>query len=416
MTSSVETASPAPALVTASRWGRRRLGLGLAGVAVLAAVGAYLQLHATPAKVTPVVRGSVMEAIYATGTVEAEDRVVIKAKTTGSVTELLVREGATVKRGDLLARIDNPTVAFELKRGQVDRGAASAMAGADSPQISALKAQTEGIRVDLATARQDVERLASLAHSNAIAPAELDRARSRAAQLEAKLSANEAQERVLRADLSTNVVRQDAHVQSLASRLADTEVRSPIDGVVLSKSVAVGELVSINQPLFKVGDTKSLVLEVSVDEADVSRVFDGSEGTTPSKVAVSLYAFPKQAFHGQVLEIMPDANRERKAFLTKVRIEDAPPGLRSGMSAEVNVIAAQQAGALLIPTAAESEGKVWVVEEGRAHRRAVTTGIRDLLRVEVKSGVSEGDLVVVEGIPAMREGARVAAALREPDK
>jgi multidrug efflux pump subunit AcrA (membrane-fusion protein) len=382
----------------------------------------YTELRAIPATVTPVVRGKAIEAIYATGSVEAEERVFVKAKAIGSVEELLVREGATVRRGDLLARIDNPAAGFDLKRGQADRGAASAMASADSPQIAALRAQAQAIRAELAIARQELEHVERLVRSNAVPRVELERAQSRVAQLDGTIAANEAQQRALQMDLSANVARQDVQVKALASRVADTEVRSPMDGVVLSRMVSIGEVVTVNQTLFKIGDTKSLVLEVSVDEADVARVSYGEpdgrdpHDQAPSEVAVSFYAFPKQVFHGRVFEVMPDANRDRKAYVTKVRLTDAPPRMRSGMSAEVNIIASQEDGVLLVPTAAEAEGKVWVVEDGRARRKSVTTGIRDLLRVQIPSGLAEGDLVIVDGHASLREGARVSVTVRDPDK
>src|SRR5262245_62527438 len=87
--------------------------------------------------VTPVVRGKAVEAVYATGTVEADDRVNVKAKASGSVAEILVKQGQAVKKGDLLAQIDNPAVAFDLKRGQAELSAASAQAGGDAPQVAA---------------------------------------------------------------------------------------------------------------------------------------------------------------------------------------------------------------------------------------------------------------------------------------
>lgn len=395
----------------------RAIGLALAGAAAIAAAVGYVRLRPQEVAVTRVVRGKAMDAIYATGTVEAEERVFVRAKAGGSVAELLVKEGARVRRGDRLARIDNPTATFDLKRGEADRGAASAMAAVDSPQIGARRAQADAIQADLTIARQELSRAEQLAASGSIASAEEDRARSRVAQIEASFAANEAQLRALRIDLSANAARQSAQVMSLASRVADTEVRSPIDGVVLSRAIALGEVVTVNQPLFKIGDTTSLVLEVSVDEADVARVHDGlEEGTEPSEVAVSLYAFPGRALRGSVFEVMPDANRERKAFLTKVRLKDPPRGMRSGMSAEVNIIASRRDDVLLVPTQAEADGFVWIVDGGRAARRAVTTGTRDLLRVEIVSGVAEGEMVAVEAPPGLREGARVSAAYREPSK
>jgi RND family efflux transporter MFP subunit len=265
-------------------------------------------------------------------------------------------------------------------------------------------------------ARQDAARLDKLLASGAVANAEVDRAKARVAQLEATLSANEAQQRALRIDLSANTARQAAQVKTLESRLADAEVRAPMDGVVLAKQIEPGEVVAVNQTLFKIGDTARLVLEVSVDEADVARVRE-PEGDSPgSTVAVSLYAFPRQVFAGKIFEILPDANRERKSFLAKVRLDEPPKGLRSGMSGEVNIVIGRKADVLLAPSEAEAEGSVWIVDDGRARRQKVSTGVRDLLRVEIVEGASEGALVVIEGQDRIKDGGRVTVTRKEPDR
>jgi HlyD family secretion protein len=371
-----------------------------------------------PVKVTvaPVVRGRAIDAVYATGTVEAEDRVQVKAKTNGSIAEIRVKEGTVVKKGDLLARIDNPAVTFDLKRGQADLSAATAQSGADAPQLLSLKGQWQSTNAELGAARLELARVEKLAQTGSISSAELDRSRARVAELEGALAANEAQQKALRIDLSANTERHAANVQSLASRVADTDVRAPLDGIVLSKFVEVGEVVGVNQPLFKVGDTRKLILEVSVDEADIGKVREPKSGAGPSSVAVSLYAFPKQIFPGHVFEVLPDANRDRKAFLVKVTFDDPPAGLRSGMSSEVNIIAGQHEGALLADTSAISDDGLWVVEDGRAHRRQVKLGVRDLLRAEILVGIKEGDLVVVAGQDALTDGARVTTTVKTPDK
>ena len=211
-----------------------------------------------------------------------------------------------------------------------------------------MRAQWAAISAELTVANQELTRVERLASSGALSASEVDRARARVAHICGTLAANEAQQKALRIDLlSANAERQAANVQSLASRLAETEVRAPIDGVVLARKVELGEVVMVNQPLLKIGDTRALLLEVSVDEADVARVRDGVEEKPASAAAVSLFAFPAQVFRGRVVEILPDANRDRKAFLVKVRLEAPPKGLRSGMSAEVNIIASERPGALL---------------------------------------------------------------------
>ena len=385
-------------------------------VPALALFLVFSRFKPRPVVVTPVVRGRAIDAVYATGTVEAEDRVQVKARSGGSVAEIRVKEGAVVKKGDVLARIDNPMVSYELKRGQADLSAATAQSGADAPQLRSLKGQWKSADAELGAARQELARIEKLAMTGSVSSAELDRGRARVAELEGAVAANEAQQRALEIDLAANTRRQAANVEALATRVSDTDVRAPLDGVVLSKFVEVGEVVGVNQPLFKVGDTTRLVLEVSVDEADIGKVRDGTTGAPASSVAVSLYAFPKRICAGHVFEVRPDANRDRKAFLVKVRLAAPPPELRSGMSAEVNVIAGQHEDALLCDTSAISEDGLWVVDDGRVRRRQVNVGMRDLLRAEILSGVRERDLVVIGNQDGLTEGTRVSATVKSPDK
>ena len=391
-----------------------RLRLALIALVPLAAVGGIVmkRLAPLPVVVTRVVRGTAIDAVYATGTVEAESRGMVRAKVSGSIAEVVVKEGTAVKKGDLLARIDNPVVSFDLQRGQAELFAASAQGVKDAPQLAALREQARSLEADLTLAKQDRARFDKLVKSGAMTEAELERSTMRVTQLEAAVASNQAQQRALRIDLNANEARSSANVRALSSRVSDTEVRAPSDGVVLSKLIEIGEVVTTNQPLFKVGDISSLVLEVSVDEADVARVHGDKD---PSRAVVSLYAFPKQVFPARVFEVMPDANRERKAFLVKVRLVEPPAGLKSGMSAEANIIIGEKPDAVLAPSAAEQEGAVWLIDGGRAHRKKIAVGIRDLLRVEVTEGLSGDETVVIGGGETLSEGARVKPTMREPD-
>jgi HlyD family secretion protein len=386
-------------------------------VALLAIVGLVVAQRMKPKPIVgmAVVRGKAVEAVYATGTVEAEDRVTVKAKQSGSIAEIFVKEGRAVRKGDLLARIDNPGVTYDLKRGQADLSAANAQAQR-APQIAALGAQSRALEAERDIAKKNLARTNELFASGALPQAELDAARSRVDQIDAQIAAIKAQEEAVRIDLGSAAAQKAAVVDSLAARVADTEVRAPQDGVVLTKLCELGEVVQPNQPLFKVGDTSRLVLEVMVDEADVARVFDGTGKEPASRAAISLYAYGQQTFKGTVFDVLPDANRDRKAFLVKLRFDAAPPGLRSGMSGEVNIVTREHEGVLLAPSQAEDTGAVWVVEDGRAHKRNVKIGIRDLLRFEVAEGVSEGAVVVTEGQSSLAEGAKVSVTLKQADK
>jgi multidrug efflux pump subunit AcrA (membrane-fusion protein) len=376
-------------------------------VSASAAGYAYWARQTLDVPVGTVVKGQAVEAVYATGTVEAENRVTVKARTAGSLLEVLVKPGSSVKRGDLLARIDNRSASLDLERGKVDLRAASVLSAVDAPELSTLSSRAAGLRAELAAAQSELTRVRHLVERGAFPSTELDRVRVRVESLNGSLAANEAEQRGLRVKLDSERDQKAAQVSSLGARLAEADVRAPLDGVVLVRQVEPGEVVSVNQPLFVVGDCTSFVLELSVDESDIARVHDGATGPA-SEVVVSLPAYPERRFVGHVFEILPEGDRVRKTFLAKVRLQDPPLGLRSGMTSEVNVIVRARPG-LLAPASAESEGFAWIVRGGRAHRVAVEVGIRDPLQLEILSGLREGDQVVIESGSKLSEGQQVRA-------
>jgi HlyD family secretion protein len=388
--------------------GRAMRFVVLVVVAVAVVVGVAFKLRPTPVTTTPIIRGDAVQAAYATGTVEAFDRVIVKAKTSGAV-DLKVREGARVKKGDLLAVIDSPTLQHDLDRGRADLLAAAEQAGPHGPQLVALEAQARAIQADLTSAENDRARFTELVASNAVPQIELDHARDKTAALKAQLEANIAQQHALVIELSTRQSMTSAAVGSLSARLSETEVRSPLDGVVLARFIEPGEVAMLNAPLLKVGTDDNLILECAIDEADIGRV------TVGKKVAISLYAFGDKVFEGEVFDILPDADRVKKSYLAKVKFLHPPQGLRSGMTAEVNVILQDRPGALLVPAEAiDANGRVLVVVHGHLEARVPKLGVRDMLRVEVLDGLAEGDEVVVAGAEGLTPGARVRATVKPP--
>jgi HlyD family secretion protein len=393
---------------------------GVVGVVVIPiAVLASLPRAVTVAVVT---RGRALQAVYATGMVEADPRVELKARLAGTIRDLAVREGARVAKGQPLARVENRSLTFDLKRGEADLRAASARARAESPQLAELESRRGALAAELGQAEDELRRDEQLRASQAVPEENVERGRRKVTRLKAELGAQDARLRATRSDLAAERVRLGAVAGSLASVVEDSFVRSPLDGIVLRRRVEDGEAVSQGQALFTVGDTGRLLLEVKIDEADVGQVRVGQAA------AINLYAWPARVFQGTVAEIYPDAERETKTFLARVRMAEPPPGLRSGMSAEVNIVVAEKADALLVPAAAVLgmreagperqcrgtggqgacfEGTVYVVARGRAIRREVTLGLRDARQVETLTGVSAGEQVVVLGGKGLRDGKRV---------
>ena len=278
---------------------RLKLALPLALVAG-AALGAW-QLRRTDVVVTAVTRGVALDAVYATGTVEADDRASVKARLGGSIAECLVREGDVVKKGDILARLDNPAVTFALQRGQTQLSAANHKpAFAVTPNRRARLAgqrhpRRDGVRQDGPGADEEARRQ-RLLHLNRPGPRHDPPVPARRAASRERGAAGRPahQSRLERGP--DRPEREGAGVQ-----VSDTEVRAPLDGVVLRRHVEPGEVVAQNQALFEVGDTSRLVLRVAIDEADVGKVTTNP----PSMAVASLVAFRDRAFQGRVTRHLP---------------------------------------------------------------------------------------------------------------
>lgn len=373
------------------------------GLVLSGAVGAglaYQRLHKVQVRGARVVRGDVMDAVYASGPVEAVERVEVKARISGPIGLLHVRVGQRVRKGELLARVNAPTLGLEVARGKVDMLAARERADV-APQVQALEHQAGALRAQLLQAKADEARTRNLVESGAGTAQELERARVPLSTLEAQLAANRAQQQDLRIALRADAGRQRAGVAALRARATDADVLSPMDGIVLHRHVELGEVVAVSQNVLRIGDLGHLWIEARVDEADIGRVREGGPA------AVRLYAFPGRTYRGKVARILPDADRERKSFEVDLDLAEPIAGLRPGMTAEVNIIVQERRGVLLAPADVVRDRHVWVVHDGRLQRRDVEVGVRDQARVELVRGVSEGEVLVVDEESGLREGALV---------
>lgn len=333
----------------------------------------------------PVTRGEIAASVSATGTLSAVTTVEVGTQVSGTIKEIYVDYNSKVEEGQLIALINPET--FEAQEEQAKANLALAKAGV-------LKANAT-----LDDAKRNLERMKQLASRNLIAQSELDAAQTQYALAEAGLA--EAQAQVAQAQAALKKAQVD---------LKNTRIYSPVNGVVVSKSVDVGQTVaaSFQTPtLFTIAeDLTKMQIETSVDEADIGRVSVGQE------VVFTVDAYPGITFYGSVsqVRIEPITVENVITYTTVVSVENPELKLKPGMTANVTIITDRRPQALRVPSAALrfrpsdhplaggiSGEAVWIVKGGGIHPVAIESGISDGRYVEVASGeVEEGDLVVVE--------------------
>jgi RND family efflux transporter MFP subunit len=247
-----------------------------------------------------------------------------------------------------------------------------------------------------------------LVKSGALPALELDRAKARVSQLNGQVAANDQQQRAAKLELKTNLARAEKSMSSLSAQVQDSDILSPLDGVIVRRNIEPGQVVGPGEPLIEIADISHLVVQLAVDENDVSRVNGEDSGGEGSAVAVRFPAFKERFFTGRVERVSPDADRARGGFFVRVRLDEPPAGLRSGMRAEANIVVAEAPGAVLVPADSVAENSVWVVKSGRVERRDVKVGMRDVSSVEIVSGLNEGEDVVLTPPQDLSPGGLVA--------
>ena len=387
--------------------GGRRGGLVLGIGVLLVAVAAGGWLWTQRAQAATVKFGTVTAAssagaspgavLNASGYVTARRRATVSSKVTGKVLEVFVEEGKEVKKGQILARLDGSQIRAALAVAQAQLRTARGAAAEDEARLR--------------EAERQYNRLSQLVQEKVVGRAEVDTAQSQVESLKARIALARQQVEVAQ-----------SQVAALEVDLADMVVRAPFDGVAISKDAQPGEMISpisagggfTRTGICTIVDMSSLEIEVDVSESYINRV-------KPSQpVEAVLDAYPDWRIPAHVITTVPTADRQKATVRVRIGFEELEARILPDMGVKVSFFNERQpvtaADApvkprLLVPKGAvRSEGGqsiVFVVHEDRAERRAVTVGATDGEQIEVVSGVSAGERIVVEGVSTLTDGARV---------
>lgn len=333
------------------------------------------------------------EVIEALGTIRATTIANLSAKTVGNVTQILVAEGDRVKAGQLLLAIDDRDIAAQQRKAAAGlEEVEGAIASADAGRAAAAS------QAELATATW--KRFVSLKERGSVSPQEFEEveARYRAAVAQ-KTSADRMYDQMI---AKRSQARADA--DSASAMLSWTRITSPVDGVVTAKNADVGMQAMPGMPLLTVESTSGYRVDTTVDESRLGAIKAGSK----AQVIVDATG---ASIDGTIAAVSPALDPGSRSYVVKISL---PPteGLASGMSARARFKVGETKTISLPKSALVAQGQltgVWGVDtEGIARLRFVQTG-RDLGdRVEVLSGLSEGDRYVAGVTGAVREGAKVA--------
>lgn len=388
--------------------------LGAIGAAILVGVAAAaLRLLRPAVTVSEAVMGPVVEAFYATGTVEPQREYPIKSNVAGILTQILVDKGDRVNRGQVLATVSDPNLEYAYNKAKAELDEKIALADPKtSPPLQELDARIATQQTLLEIAQRERDRQKQLMEQNAASQMDLDRAIERARSSWAELQSYQAQREARRLALQREVKVARAAVDTAKWNQDLETVRSPIDGVVLDRPASLGTRLAINDHLMQIADVapQQLVMRAAVDEEDRAKLRD------KQTVKMVLYSFAGETLTGQVQRIYDRADPERRTFEVDIAFTPPEKRLHPGMTGELAFIMESKDRALVIPAQALQEGRVWTVVKGALKPVEAKIGLKSVERVEVLSGLQPGDRVVISPAADLAAGQRVRTTYEDPRK
>jgi RND family efflux transporter MFP subunit len=332
--------------------------------------------------------------LNASGYVVAQRKAAVASKGTGRLEILAVEEGTRVKKGQIIARLENADLQAALSQAQA--------------QVNTAKANLVQVEAEIKDARLKFERLERLIQSKAIAQADYDSADARLQQLLAGRSAALSQIKGAEAGLRAGQVTLDY-----------TLIRAPFDGVILTKNADVGEVVapfgsSINAKaaVVTMADLDSLIVEADVSETNLEKVKKGQP------CEIQLDSLPGMRFAGEVHMIVPTADRSKATVLTKIKFLEKDERVLPEMSAKVAFLTRQttkeEKPKVAVPpsTLVSQQGKTWVyrLEKDSVREVPVQKGLPLADFVEILQGLKPGERVVLKPNRNLRDGSKIKIA------
>jgi HlyD family secretion protein len=382
------------------------VGVVIIAVIVAAASGGGTKLDSS--KLAKVERGDLAKSVVATGKIEPVAKVELKSKASGIVKKWYAEAGDKVKIGDVLVELDKEEILARVRSARAALQAAEANQTGAQAELERAKVDAEGPDVPLL--KRAYDRALEMAKSGVISEAALDDA-----QKAYKLAVNKRD--VARAQLDVqkaNITQAEAQVAEAQANLAQLEEEyrnstlvSPMNGLVLSRDVEIGDAVSsilvmgsAATPVMTLGDTNEVYVKGKVDESDIGKVYLGQ----PARIKVE--SFRDKSFQGKVTRIAPMGEEKDNVttFEVRVSITNATGELKAAMTANAEIILDEHKNTLLIPEGAilyDADKKPSVEvpdpkQKDGKRKVAIELGISNGAKAEVLAGLKQGDQVVLQ--------------------
>ena len=351
-----------------------------------------------------VIERSAPRGIEVVGSLEAEDEVTLSNQAPGILDDIVVDVGTPVRRGQVIGRIDARELKLRVEQAEANLRQAEARLGIRSgerinpekqPDVRQAKAALERARYDWNAAQNLVEQ-------GDISRQQYDVAQKAFEQAEARYQSALENVRNLEA-----VLEEKRAALALAKKqLSDTEIVSPVNGVVKEKLASRGEYLQAGKPVATIVQINPLRLKLEVPESFAANIARGQI------VTLRVDTFSDREFQGQIKRINPSLDEKNRSLIAEAEVINKGGELRPGMFARAQIVSDATGTALMVPEKAvvslAGVNKVFVVDGGRAIERQVKLGARDGSMIEIIEGVRLGERVITDGADKLHDGAAIS--------
>ena len=363
------------------------------------------QKRAVPVEVINPTRRSMETYVKITGTCYSTERSTYGAKIDGTIIEIFADEGHRVRKGQVLAKLEETDHALSLKLAELEYVNAKS-------QVEKSKAELEKARVDMITKKADFERLNKVYIKDSLSKQQLDFAKNSYEIAQATFN----QARIGLEIFENQVTLLETRVKIAEKKLSDCKIRAPFGGVISVRHANLGEWVKAGEPVFTLEADNPIEVKGHISEIYLTNLKIGM----PVRVTIDgVNHLPgsSRGYETKLTEIASVADPRQRTVEVTVQIENSNHLLKPGLFARMDVILKRATGALVIPEACIIKGhnspRVFIIKENRAEMREIETGIREDEMIEVISGLQMDSQVVIAGKDQLVGDASVKIQKRE---
>ncbi|MBM7624514.1 efflux RND transporter periplasmic adaptor subunit [Sporohalobacter salinus] len=369
-----------------------------------------------PVETISVQKGKIINYITVTGTAEAVQSAQLTPQLQKTVKKVLVESGDRVHAGEKLIQLDQEDIKAKINEARAGLETAKAgleelLAGTRGEEINRLKAQVKQAKANYHQAERDYQRYKKLFDKDAISRQQFESAKTK--YISAKNNYESLQESLKMAQKGptkeqiktqwTKVQQARAQLETAQLNLDKTKITAPFNGLVAEVNTEEGEMVS-TQPIVTILNLNSIEIQTYVSEKNINKLDIGQQ------VEVNFNALDNN-LKGRIKNISPALNQKEQGFPVKIKVNNNENLIKSGMYAEIKMKTDQRSGNLVIlkQSLLRENGSEYIfgIENNRAVKKKVKTGLTTTTRVEVMSGIKAGEKIITKGAEQVTDGYKV---------